>query len=478
VDVRLAFYWRALLSPRFPRSLPHFREFGRRVGALIQEISAAYRTALGVSEEGSLPILCRLVDAINVFGCVVLKYSPVIRGIEANGLDPTAIGSHASLMDEFMDKSQEPLPDLLPTSAVLHFNAVQNIPTIPKRYLVKMCVYLGQCLHAIANDNVTLQNAVKYLWKGSLLLTELEQFDVVGEVASELAGVLKETDITGALFQYLCAQSSIAYQSRVKMLITEFETSNRERLFLSESERLRALLLNPEVSPMFTAAQKYFAAIPNGIHLIRLGHTMDQIKAFITANKNCTICILDNLPDSERTLTGAVIVLGDPDRLQTVSIEIDLDDMAMKYEVFKQIIAPSKAATAPVSDGPATRQASPGGKGKPKPAKKVPAKGSVGLVQDDQSLSFAKEAVKLNHPEFQKFVADLNTAFDPLKPLLADRKSDAVLFLSSIKTAHVIPLEIVDAFGEFATIYRDFSIMAALNRKTLSTEAPTFGNAN
>jgi hypothetical protein len=132
---------------------------------------------------------------------------------------------------------------------------------------------------------------------------------------------------------------------------------------------------------------------------------------------------------------------------------------------------------APPVDASGARQSSPTGKGRAK-GKKPPAKGPIVPVPDDTTLSFAKQAMKLNHPEFQKFITDLNEAFEPLRGLLAERKSEAVLFLSSIKTAHVIPLECVDAFAEFTTIYRDFSIMAALNRKAPSSDEPTFGNAN
>jgi hypothetical protein len=443
----------------------------------IQAATFRYRTALQENDEAALPSLCRLVDAINLFGCLVLKYSPVIRSIEANGLDITTIGSHASLLNEFIDKSQEPLPDISPTSAVLYFDTVQNLPNIPKKYYVKMCVYLGQCLHSIATDTVTLQAAVKYLWKGVGLLIELEQYEMAGEVACELAQVLKTSDVTGAIFQYLIAQSAIAYQSRVKMLSTEFEPNNREQLFLRESVRLRTTLINPEVSGMFAASQKYFAAIPNGIHIVRLGHTMEQIKAFVTANKNFVIFIMDNMPDFDRSLTATIITFGEADKMQSVPIEINLDEMAMKYEVFKQIIATAKAP--PPVDLTPTRQNSPSGKARGKGgARKPPLRGSTSIAFEPQSLSFAKQAMKLNHPEFQKFISELNESFEPVKEILAERKSEALCFISSISAAHTIPLECVDAFSEYTTIYKDFSIMAVMNRKTLLTDQPSFGNAN
>jgi hypothetical protein len=405
---------------------------------------------------------------------------PVIRSIEENGLDITKIGGHASLLNEFLDRTQEPLPHLSPTAGILHFNQIQNITTIPKKYAVKMNIYLGQCLHAISADDVTLQNAVKYLWKGAGQLLELEQFDLAGEVATILYGILKDSDPAGAIFQYLLVQSALAYRCRRDMLLNEFEPSNRELLFVLEADRLRNQFMNPEISPMYTASLKYFSTIPNGTQLVRLQRTMAQIKAFVAANKNCVILMLDRLPEHSPALTAAVVTLtADKDELQSCPVEIDLDEAAMNYEIFKQIIAPAKAPTA--ADGVVRVEGSPGkGKGK---SKRTSAKAVVAQPPpvEAKASSFAKEALKLNHPEFQKFVADLNAAFEPLQAILGERPPEAttaLLFLSSIKTAHVIPLEIVTALSSFKTIYRDFSIMAAMNRKALSSDQPSFGNLN
>jgi hypothetical protein len=115
--VELAFHWRALAGEHFPNSLPHFRESGRSGLRLIQRVAAAYEAA---PELSALPFLIRFVDT-------------VIRGIKKKRLDITSIGSHASLLNEFIHKAQEPLPGLSPTAAVLHFNLVQNIAHIPKK---------------------------------------------------------------------------------------------------------------------------------------------------------------------------------------------------------------------------------------------------------------------------------------------------------------------------------------------------------
>jgi hypothetical protein len=71
---------------------------------------------------------------------------------------------------------------------------------------------------------------------------------------------------------------------------------------------------------------------------------------------------------------------------------------------------------------------------------------------------FAKQAVKLHHPDCQKSIADLNSG-------LVKRPSHSVLFLPSTKTSHVIPLEIVNVFADCLAMFRDFFIMAALNKR-------------
>jgi tetratricopeptide (TPR) repeat protein len=475
IDVELAFHWRSLLSPSCPRSLPHFRELGHELLELIEKSSSMYDAAAAKNDNGAIPILCRYVDAINLFGALALKYAPVLREIETNGLNIAALGSHASLLNEFLDKTQEPLPELSAAAAVLHFNAVQNIANLPKKYVVKMDVYLGQCLHSISTDTVTLQNAVKALWKAAGLLLELEQFDLAGDVASELYGVLKESDPPGAIYQYLLSQAALAYKTKMQLFVMECDPTNREWLFVREADRLRFRFMNPEISPMFTVAKKYFATIPNGTSLLRLSRTMDQIKAWAAANKILTIVILDDLPDYRPHLTAAVISFRDQEKLQSVAIDIDLDESAMKYEIFRQIIAPTKAP--PPAEAAARTLNSPSGKGKRPPAKKTPGKAPVIVVPvEDPSASFAKDAVKLNHPEFTKYIADLDQAFEPLKDLLIDHSPDSALFISSIRSAHAIPLEIMVALAGFAPLYRDLSIMSAMNRKAPSVDPPSYGN--
>jgi hypothetical protein len=82
---------------------------------------------------------------------------------------------------------------------------------------------------------------------------------------------------------------------------------------------------------------------------------------------------------------------------------------------------------------------------------KMPAKASMRPV-------FAKQAVKLNHPDCQKSIADLNS-------VLVERPSHSVLFRLSINTSHVIPPEIANAFADCPAMSRDCFIMAALNKR-------------
>jgi hypothetical protein len=293
-------------------------------------------------------------------------------------------------------------------------------------------------------------------------------------VASEVYDVLKDSDISGAIYQCFIAQAALAYRARMEIFVAQAEPSNREWLFVREAERLRFRFMNPEISPMFTVAQKYFSTIPNGTAFVRLSRTMDQIKAWVMANKNLTVILLDDLPDFHPRLTAVVITFREQEKMQSVGIEIDLDDAAMKYEVFRQIIAPTKPP--PPADAAARTASSPPGRGK-KPAKKPPPKAPAAPPPpEDPAANFAKEVVKLNHPEFTKFVADLDHAFEPLKAVIAERPpSDTAIFLSSIRNAHSLPLEIVSTFAGFTTLYRDFSIMSAVNRKAPSVDPPKYG---
>ncbi|KAK8853878.1 Cfap46p [Tritrichomonas musculus] len=478
IDTTLVFYWRSLLSPKFPKSIVHYRTFGYEVIEIINACSDNYNNILDdKGDEAALPLLCRFVDIVNIFGYLVLKYAPVIRSIEQNGLDINLTGTNESLLSEFIDKSQEPLADLSPTAAVLHFDNVKNNDYIPLKYAVKMNVYLGQCLHAISTENVTLQSSVRYLWKGISLLTDLKEYSLTGEIAQELFSILRSSDISGAIYQFLIAQSVKAYSMRISMLQTDYPPTNRERLFVNENQRLRDAFMNPEISQMFVSSQKYFETIPNGTTLVRLGRKMEEIRNWVTNNRNCMILIIDHVTNESEGLSTSIITLGTPDKFDNVPIEIDFDEVAMKFDIFKQIISTTK--TEPTNTEPTTPKGNspPNSRGKGAKSKRTASKVASAAAPKSElkDTNFAKEALKLNNPEFQKFIEDLCTAFEPLKSVLPDEHSDTILILSSHKNVHSIPFDCISAFDSFSTIYRDFSIMSALNRNSPCTEPPTFG---
>lgn len=501
IDLLLAFWWRSLLDSNFPSSLSHFKEFGNEVLNIVNVCSDLYNRSIDDSnDQASLPFLCRFVDSVNLFGYLALKYSPVIRKIETKGSEPSEIGPNQELTNEFTDKSQEPLLDLSPTAAVMHFNNVKNIENIPKKFSVKMNIYLGQCLHSISTDNISLQSAVRYLWQGANLLTELKEYDLTGEVAQELFSILKESDITGSLFQYLIAQSVKAYRMRIDHLKTDFPPTNRERLFVKEAQRLRVTFLNPQISQMFVSSQKFFDTIPNGTSLVRLGKSLEEIRQWATENRNCLIVVIDNINDDKSdnsNLTNvASIIFGSPDVFNASQISLNFEEVALKYQIFKQIITTSIDEVESMTPASAKTVNSPNSRGKQKATKKSSSKlppPSSAAKTDDKSAnaanstnnlnattvtvsSFAKEALKLNNPEFQKFIDDLNEAFKPVSEIIPENNCpESVLILSSNEKVHSIPFECITPFEKFQIIYRDFSIMSALNRKSPCTTTPSFG---
>lgn len=486
LDTITQYYWRSLLSPQCPKNLSHFEKLGHEILKLIDAYSDNYNKVVDAKgDEASIPLLCRFVDSINLFGYLVLKYAHVIRSLEVNGLDMNLVGSHTSLLNEFMDKSQEPLADLSPTAAILHFDNVKNNEFVPLKYAVRMNVYLGQCLHAIATENVTLQSSVRYLWKGISQLTELKEFSLTGEIAQELFSILRSSDITGAVYQYLVAQSVTAYQMRINMLQTDTEPTNRERLFVNENLRLRERFLNPQISQMFVSSQKYFEVIPNGTSLVRLGRKMDEIRTWVNNNKSCLIIIIDDITSSSDIngdvphITASVIQLGTPDKYDSIPLDVDFDEISMKFEIFKQII--STAKTDATTTDPVAQKATqpPGSRGKGGKARRSTSKVQSTLVKTDtKDSSFAKEALKTNHPEFTKFIEDLSATFEPLHAIIPEEHSDVALLLSSIKSVHTIPFECLNVFQSFGTIYRDFSIMSAMNRAAPSTDVPSLNLAS
>lgn len=486
IDTLLSFWWRSLLNSKFPDSLDKYQEFGNELLKLINVSSNLYNHIADSNEHAALPFLCRLIDSVNLFGYYVLKSLPKVHRIEKNKLNNQATCDDASLVLDILQQNDDPFPDLSTTAAVMFFNNVKNIDNIPNKYCAPMNVFLGQCLHSISVDNVTLQSAVKCLWDGNNLLTEMKEYDLIGEIAQELYSILRSSDASGAIYQLLIAQSVKAYRKRISQLYTQYPSSNRERLFIHEMQRLKDAFLNPQISPMYQSCEKYFEVIPNGTSLVRLGRSFDEIRQWVTDNKNCLIILIDNLTDEEtNTVTITSITFGSFDVFSNVDIEINLAEAAMKYEIFKQIISTVKEEV-PVSptttDQKATAPANTATHAKPPKAtkrtgSKMAATTATTTKTEEKSTSFAKEALKLNNPEFQSYIDDLNKAFEPVSSILPETCPETVIILSTQDQVHTIPLECVTAFANFQTIYHDFSIMAALNRKVALTTAPTFGDA-
>lgn len=302
------------------------------------------------------------------------------------------------------------------------------------------------------------------------MLLELQSFELAGDVANELYGILRTSDLNGAIFQYLVAQSVNAYKMRVTSLNSDFPPNYRETLYIKEIERVRSRFMNPEISQIYCTAQKYFETVPNGTTLVQLSKTMTDIRSLVTNNKNCCLMIIDRIQGSG-SIMAAVILLGETDSLQNVPLDINFEEAAMKFEIFKQIIATAKAQPQNSEPNPARGSSSKGRSKSKKPQKSITPVMSVA-----ESVSFAKEALKLNNPEFTKFIEDLNDAFQPLESIMPEKEKcpETCLILSSIQDVHPIPFDCLTVFNNFTTIYRDFSIMSAMNRKSLSCEAPTF----
>jgi hypothetical protein len=316
-----------------------------------------------------------------------------------------------------------------------------------------------------------MQNAVRYLWKAVAALEEVEDFELTGDIAYELYNILRGSDPDGAIFQFILFHSSLAYRYRMKILAEDCEPTMREKLYVDEVERLRCAFLNPEISPTFALARKFFAMIPNGRALVVLNRTMEQIKSFTAANKIGVICVIDKLSSDDR-VTAVVMNFGEGEKLQSVELMINLDEAAQKYQLFQQIIATNVRIETPL-DLEARTAGSPGTKGR-KAKKSLPKVTVVEEKTDVSQSSFAKDVLKLGHSEFQKFVSDLEEGFQPMKAIMPEKAPDAVLVLSCVRSVHELPLECLSMFSGIAIIYKDFSVMSAMNRKSLSIDPPRF----
>ena len=232
---------------------------------------------------------------------------------------------------------------------------------------------------------------------------------------------------------------------------------------------------------IWNSLAKFFEVIPNGTSLVRLGRNLDEIRQWVSNNKNCLILIIDNINELTKSTTANVasILLGTPDSFNSVEISVNFDEIAMKYQIFKQIISITKEEIESTTPTSTQVVATPTSHGKQQKAAKRSSSKIVPNAPkpqlEEKQTSFAKEALKMNNPDFEKFIDDLNETFKPVTEIIPENCPEAILILSSQEKVHSIPFECITAFENFQIIYRDFSIMSALNRKSPCTNTPTFG---
>lgn len=476
IDLYTTMLWKALESEFFPRDIVHYREIGNDILKLISYTEDMYQENSSGDEDSPNSFLYRYVDSINLFGKLVVKYNPMIRMVESGECGYDIFGSHASLVAEFVDKTQEPLQHLSAAAAVMKFHAIQHIKGIPKKQYTIMTMLLGQCLHIVARDTVTLQNSVKYLIEAGKLLLEQGSFDSAGAIALELYDLLKGNDTSGAIHQFLISQSASAVVVRERLLYNEGNQTNREFIFVRELNRLRSRFNVPESSLMFANAKKYFSIVENGMHIVMINNTWEEMKQFLIQQK-LTVIVIENYRNQTEV---TIISLVDKEHISSTPIHIDIDEITMRYEIFKQIIAAPKESRE--HDAVPVKQVV----NKSEKLKKSPIKKSLKLpkgispekLTETANVNFAREAMKSNNPEFNKFIEELDEEFSVLKEHFPENDREQAIVLSSDTKVHEIPFECLSTFAKYQVIYRDFSLSSSMNRKTLSTLAPTFGNVN
>lgn len=471
LDVFIYLCQRALESDQFPKDVVEFRDVGNKIRNLIDITEDNYNQTSDLGDDESLPQLIRYVMAINLFGTIVVKFAPIISKYERQGIDYDVLGSHSSLYAEFVDESQQPLQDLSPSAAILRFNAIQNISYIPQRLKTEMTMLLGQCIHFVADDNVILQNSVNHMLSAVNLLLQSFEYQKAGILSLELFDILKETDPKGSIYQFLISQGCASYLSRMIDLENNSQPDNRELIFVHEANRLRRRFFNPNSSQMYTTSMNYFSQIKSATNLVIFNVNYDEIKNFCLSKK-ISLIVFEDFGDG---LDVSFINFNEKESMATKRITIDLDDVNMRYDIFKQIIATPKTDNADEAQKSvnATQQS----KGK-KPVKKSNIK-SIKSTTTSTSIeitsSFAREAMKTNNQEFVRFIQELENSISPVREILPiEHDNENILILSSDARVHVIPFECLDVFAKYQNIFRDLSIASAIHRQTLTSNAPSF----
>lgn len=339
----------------------------------------------------------------------------------------------------------------------MHINSVRHLPNIPKSEYVQISVYLGRCLHLISSENITLQNATKCLWDSISTLIELDQLELAASISSELFEILFESDTTGAIYQCLFNQSIKTFLHHEKLLLTENDPTRRELIFLRESRRLRNRFNNPEISPMFAKTKVFFSQVPNCFTFLRMDKTFEALKPLM---KNLPIIIIDLI---QNVWVGTVIYYGDSEFFKRTEMNFNIEDIVAQLDTLKQIIVPAKTEVNEIEKKDVLKQTK-----SSKRSKKSDLKSLAKPIEDMDNSSFRNILQTSNNPELLEFVQQLNESFQVLNDIFPDIESENCLLLSYDDRIHNIPYHVIQFFTRFHIVYKDFSIMSASHRGTLT----------
>lgn len=147
---------------------------------------------------------------------------------------------------------------------------------------------------------------------------------------------------------------------------------------------------------------------------------------------------------------------------------------SLKLEILKQILTSASTPpqqdtqpqavlekTSPQNNQPNRRSPTRNRKGRP------PSKASLTPDPPISETPFEKLLVQSTNPDLLNLLQELNENFLPLVDAYPDILCDTCLIISSDRV-HEIPYHALQFFSKFQFIYKDFSIMSAINRGTLT----------